>query len=258
MKSRVVYYEDEINDDFFTGKQYNKTKIDSNYVYIPKNIISRIINNIIYYIFSYPSLSFYMYVIQGVKIKGKNNLKGLKGGYMVVGNHTHYTDAYVVQLGISFPTKTYVIANANCVKIPIIGKLVKCLGGLPIPETFSSLKNFQQTVQNLLKNNKVVCVFPEAHIWPYYTGLRPFPISAFKMAASVEAPVVPIATVYKKRLFGKPRAVVYVGKPIYYNKNLSMTENAKICCNSSYNFVKSITDSPTNYQYIKYIKREKQ
>ena len=256
---KTIYYQDEINDDFFSGKKYNRIKIDGNYKYLPQNFFKKLYSFVLYYFFAWPFLSFYMFVVQRVKINDRQNLKELKKrGYMIVGNHTHYTDAYVSQIGITRPRRTYIIANENTVQIPLIGGLVKALGALPTPRNLSGLKNFESVLKKIFKKNQIVCVFPEAHIWPYYTGLRPFPLTCFKIASKNKVPVVPIATTYKKRRgFLKPKAIIFVGKPIFYNKNLTILQNAEYYRNMSQEFIKNILSSKDNYEYIKYVRNQK-
>ena len=99
MKKKTVYFSDSINDDFFNfGKKYNKIKFDKNYEYVVKGNLKKFASFCLYYFFYFPFLWFYMYIVQGVKIKGKENIKNLKNtGYMVVGNHTHYLDLAVLR-----------------------------------------------------------------------------------------------------------------------------------------------------------------
>ena len=99
-------------------------------------------------------------------------------------------------------------------------------------------------------------IFPEAHIWPYYTGTRPMRFSSFKLASKNQVPIVPIATTYKKRkFFKKPRMVVYIGEPIMFDKALSTNENAQIYKQKTEEFIKEKT-SRNNFVYRRYIKIE--
>ncbi len=42
-------------------------------------------------------------------------------------------------------------------------------------------------------------IFPEAHIWPFYTGVRPFVGTSFRYPVKLHAPVVAMAVTYRKR-----------------------------------------------------------
>ena len=260
MKERVRYYNDVKNDDFFSfGKRHNKIKFDQNYDFIPKSKPAKFVSFCLYYMFAMPVLSFYMFAIQNVTIKGKENIKNLKNcGYMVVGNHTHYADAYLTQIGIARPKRTYIIADNNVVQLKFIGGIIKSLGAIPVPTTVSGIKKFHKTTSEILQNKQVITVFPEAHIWPYYTGLRPFPVSSFMIASKNKVPVVPVATTYKKRMFFKrPKAVIFVGKPIFFDNNLTDRQNAEYYRNMTFNFIKDKV-SNNNYTYIKYLQKEKE
>ena len=255
MKKKTVYYQDKANDDFFNfSKKYDKIKFDANYNYVEKGKIKKVVSFCLYYFVAWPVLSFFMYIIQCVKIVGRKNVKTLKDkGYMIVGNHTHYKDAYISQIGITAPKRTYIIANNNAVQLPIIGRIARYLGAIAVPQTISGFKKFYSEIEKLLANKNVIVVYPDAHIWPYYTGLRDFPLSSFSMAAKNKVPVVPIATTYKKRLlFKSPKAIVFVGKPIFFDKNLTERQNAMYYRNMSFNFIKEKVFNKDNYTYINY------
>lgn len=253
---QVIFYSDEENDDFFEGKTFEGT-IDEKFKYLPSNPFKKAWDFLLYYFVELPILCFVMFVVQGVRVKNRKAIKKLKNtGYVIVGNHTNAIDTYVGPIGIARPKRTYIISQSNTLKIPYLKHLVKSLGALPIAETMGALKNFDKATSQILKQKKAIIIFPEAHIWPYYTGTRPMRLSSFKLASKNQVPVVPIATTYQKRkFFKKPRMVVYIGEPIMFDKSLSANQNAQIYKQKTEEFIKEKT-SQNNFVYRKYIKIE--
>ena len=60
------------------------------------------------------------------------------------------------------------------------GTLVEMLAAIPIPSNVAGMKNFLTTIQKKIDKKSSITIYPEAHIWPYYTKIRPFKDVSFK------------------------------------------------------------------------------
>jgi 1-acyl-sn-glycerol-3-phosphate acyltransferase len=142
-----------------------------------------------------------------------------KTGYFIYGNHTHIMDAFISQVCITRPKRTFIIADPDAVSIPGVRNLVMMLGCLPLPSTNGTTKKYLEAIQYHIGKKHAIVVFPEAHIWPFATFIRPFSSSSFRYPAKLNTPVVPIvATFEKRKIFKrclKPRMVITVGEPIF-------------------------------------------
>lgn len=101
-------------------------------------------------------------------------------------------------------------------------------------------------------------IYPEAHIWPYYTDIRNFKPDSFMYPVENNKPVFCFTNVYKKRKFSKrPKVVTYVDGPFYPYDDLSKRENMEMLRDNVYNAMKKrIVSNPVyKYKYI-YIKKE--
>lgn len=259
-QERVIYYRDEKNDDFSQFDAIKEAKIDSNYIYFPKNAFSKCFSFILYYVFAKPILGLFSY-LQGVRVKGRKKLKAIKKqGYILYGNHVKYCDAYVMQVRISFPKRTYMVTGRAAFTIPIVDKIIKLLGAIPIPDGARALINMNRAMDTIIKKNQALVIFPEAHTWKYYTGLREFPVTSFKIAARNNCPVVPVASTFKKRkFFGRelpPKMIYNVLDPIFPNTDLSVKENAQMLRDATYNAILKVVSSEDNYAYYQYIKAD--
>lgn len=256
---KIKYYVDETKDDFQPTKTYFSVTVDGNYKYLNNSKAFKFFSFILYYLIASPLLAIYSFLILGIRVKGKKNLKPLKKtGYFIYANHTHYIDAWLGSVLINlFSKRNYIIANKDAIQIPVVDKLVKALGALPVADTVSGLKNLTDAVTTIVNNNKVVTIFPEAHIWYYYTKVRPFPLTSFKFPVISNKPVLPVAVTYKKRKlfpFLKPRMIVNIGKPIFPKPELSDKENITYLRDEVYNYIKQQTSSPDNFAYYEYVK----
>ena len=80
-----------------------------------------------------------------------------------------------------------------------------------------------------------ICIYPEAHIWPFYTKIRPFADTSFKYPLQYKTPVFCFTNVYQKRRFSKnPRMVTYVDGPFFADENLPPKERRKVLRDAVY------------------------
>ena len=122
---KVIYYEDELNDEFSEAKITPK-KIDENYKYIHKNVIWNACAFLLQNIISLPIKYLYAKIKFRTKTIGKEKLKPYKKqGYFIYGNHTQEVlDPFIPTLG-NFPRKCHIVAHPDNVSIPILGNLFK-------------------------------------------------------------------------------------------------------------------------------------
>ncbi len=85
------------------------------------------------------------------------------------------------------------------------------------------MKNFLATIEEKIKNKHSITIYPEAHIWPYYTKIRPFKEVSFKYPIQLNAPVYCITNTYQN--YGKHnkiQLVTYVDGPFYPNERTTI------------------------------------
>lgn len=254
-KKKVIYYNDALTDDF-AGTHITKTVVDETFPYIHKSRLWKITADIVYYGIAFPLVWFFERVILGMRFVNKNAVKQCKDTpYFLYGNHTGWYDAFTPNL-ISLPRRNRIIVAADTVSIKGLRSIVQMLGAVPIPTTVRGMKKFVQTVDSFHKDCTLT-IYPEAHIWPYFTGVRPFPDTSFGYAVKHNSPVFAFFTAYTapKGLLGwcrKANMTVYVSDPIYPDPNLSPREARKDLRDKVYAFMaeKSQLSDYEVYQYI--------
>lgn len=249
---QIIYYNDELNDDF-AGSNIKVKQLTKNFKYTSKCWFFNFITFIFYRFIATPLVFLMVKIIYHQRFKNKKVLRQVKkGGYLLYGNHTNgMLDAYVPTL-ITFPRKAYIVVNPAATSIFGIRTIVMMLGAIPLPNGVDLYRKYLKTIDKRSKHN-VVTIYPEAHIWPYYTDIRDFNPASLAYAYEFDKPVFCFANVYKKqKLFKRPRVITYIDGPFYINKNLNKKENIKILKEEVYGAMKKRIEGNPKYEY-KYI-----
>ncbi len=252
---KTYYYRDEKNDDFAATK-INTVKIPDDYKYINHNVFYRIGEKALYFI-AMPTIYVILKVHYLNRYKNRRVLrKAKKQGCFIFGNHTNYLlDAYNPSL-ISFPKRAHIIANPDAVSIKGLKTVVKMLGAVPIPSSIEGMRNFKGSISELIEKKHVIAIYPEAHIWPYYTDIRDFGTQSFHYAVDCNVPCFTFTNVYKKRklkLMKRPKVVTYVDGPFYPDQTLPKKAAVVKLRNEIYDAMKKRVDEHPKYNYNTYI-----
>ena len=222
---KTIYYKDERNDEFADDNIVAK-EIDENYVYVDKRLRWRFLRFVSYRLIAMPIAFLYCKIALHGKFKNRAVLKKVKKqGCFVYGNHTQQIgDPFIPNIALC-PKSVYVIVHPNNVSMPGLGKVTPYLGALPLPSNLKAMRNFRDAIHTRIKDGNFVVIYPEAHIWPYYTGIRPFPDDSFSYPIKYGAPVFCFTNTYQKRKHARaPRLVTYVDGPFYPNDALPLRE----------------------------------
>lgn len=256
-EKKVIYYNDELNDDFANNNINTKSvKTDHNY-YPFKNVFFKSFAFIFRYTFAIPVLVFLNVFVFNVKIVNKKALKNLKNkGYFVYSNHVLPFDPIIPPVMFN-PSKFMVIVSGiDAFSIhPFVTFLIKSLGAIPVPRTVEMYKNMNNSIKTHINKKHRVLIYPEAHIWPYYNKIRNFPETSFHFPVNLNSPIVVMTTTFKERKFiKKPQPVIYIDGPIYPNLSLDKKERIQDLRNKCFDVMTMRSNTSENFEYIKYIK----
>lgn len=255
IEDRIIYYTDELNDEFSTAK-IQPRKIDGSYKYSHNfiwNICSWIAKNIL----SMPIKIGYTKMKFKIKYVGKEKLKKYKKqGYFIYGNHTQaFADTFIPTIPM-YPKQHYLIVNPENVSMKPFCTIIEMLGAIPIPCNKDGMKNFLNTIKSKIKKKSAIVIYPEAHIWPYYTKIRPFKSVSFKYPVELEVPAFCITNTYQS--YGKNndkiKIVSYIDGPFFPDENLTLKEKQNNLRNQIYDCMKDRSKN-SNIEYIKYVKK---
>ena len=218
---KIIYYEDELNDEFSEAK-ITPRRIDENYKYFHKNPFWNFCSYLCQNFISMPIKYLYSKIKFRIKFIGKDKLKKYKKeGYFIYANHTQpFADTFIPSLA-NFPKRNFLIVNPENVSMKGMQTLVEMLGAIPIPGNKEAMKNFLLYINYRINKNNSITIYPEAHIWPYYTKIRPFKSVSFKYPVRLDKPSFCITNTYQKRGKNKIKITSYIDGPFFKNTDLS-------------------------------------
>lgn len=256
---RVFYYENEESDPIKTKEQehHEEVGLPDNYKFIRKNP---------FYLFGAGALFRGFYIFGKwyekhyleAEFRGLEKIKQAAGKKCIIyANHTNpYHDVFGPAMVAKGRIRT-VISPVN-LKLPGIGWTLPAIGGLPLGKTKAEKQAFNDAVDYYIEKGQPLVIYPEAHVWPYYTGIRKFPAGdkSFKYAVRNNVPIFTMTTTYQKsrQNHARPRMTIYIDGPFYPNPNKSDDENRKYLADTAYEAMKR-DSKHSNYDYFKYIKK---
>lgn len=150
----------------------------------------------------------------------------IKGPAIIVCNHTSLYDYAAMLFTFFSRTLRFQMAEVLFQK-KLLGGFLKAMGGIKVDRNSSDF-GFMRECKEILDKGGVVGVFPEGRL-PLEGEEVPLPFKsgATYLALYADVPIVPVFT--NGQYFGKKRAKVVIGKPIWakelYNADLSEKEN---------------------------------
>lgn len=256
-KEKVIYYKDELNDDF-SGLNIKVRPLGEGYRYMRTGWLFRFFEIVFYYGVMIPVVYMLQKLICHQKFANRKVMKQAgKDGCFIVSNHTQVqSDSYIGPLA-TFPKKCFIISNPHVLSVRGMRLGIQAYGVIPLGSNLDEKKEFLHCVETRIREGKAVIVYPEAHVWPYYTKIRPFDYQAFCYISNLKKPMFVLTNCYqKRRFFKKPQIVTYADGPFYPREDLTRMEAAKELRDIAYETMCKRVREHTTCEYIKYIKEE--
>ncbi len=251
MSQEIRYYTSFDQD--FEATRNQDAKIPPNYKWVHRNLFYRFFAVILYILVLIMDFV-YMKFVAHISIKNRRLLTKARkhGGYYLFSNHTILFGDVVNPFCVNFPTHPYIICSSSNLGIPVAGKMLPMAGAIPVPDNLHDMAKFNQTVKSRLDQGKAIVTYPEGHLWPYYTKIRPFAPAAFHLPVKYPAPVYTATTTYQKsRFHKKPKIIIYIDGPFEISQNLPQ----KQAQNQLHHAIQKAMEQRaklSNYEYIIY------
>lgn len=257
MENEIRYYSDEVRDDF-AGTGIKTQPLPENFKYHSRNPLVAVRRFLVYRVLATPLTFIYTKLIRRIKYVNKKCMKGYKNrGCFIYGNHTAFVcDAFNPTV-LSFPRPAKVMVNEDTTSINGIRWVVMDVGALPIPSNLHLMSAFNDEITRAINKKYWVAIYPEAHIWPYYCGVRNFPAVSFRYPVKLGAPVFSYTMTFSKRKHSdKPKITVYVDGPFFADENLPLKKAQQQLRDSVYLAMKARADAHSDYEYkYSYVRR---
>ena len=250
MKVKKYYYSDPLNDDFAENNIDTKP-IPADYVYVPRSPVFNFFAALLYRLIARPATYLFIKIAYHHRFVNKKAIGEIgKQGCFFFGNHTlEAGDAFIPNhMALR---KNYIVANPDATSIKGIGTIVKMFGAIPLPSTVSGTVKYKEAISELIDKGKTVTVYPEAHIWPRYTGIRPFRSDSFALPVMCNSPCYSFTNVFlksKNPLIKRPVVKTYINGPFYPDESLPKRERAVDLRNRVYDSM--VREATKQEQYI--------
>ncbi len=162
----------------------------------------------------------YNKLVFGLRVKGKEVLSSIRGGFFLISNHTLYLDPGIVAHAI-FPRRTYFSALEETFDLPVLGGFIRLLGAFPLPHQ-STIPRILPAIEWALRRGRCVHFFPEGELTHYRKVPAEFHNGVFYLAGRLNVPVVPVTLIVQKRrilehTLGRPfvKVTVEIGEPLF-------------------------------------------
>lgn len=254
---KTIIYHDLLHDEFST-MEIHADPITKDYVYLrDASKRGKRKRFFLFHFFAKPIAWVYLKFKFHHEIVGKWKLKPYKKkAIFCYGNHTQIIGDALIPAFLVSPRYINVIVHPNNVFIPRIGKYVPLLGGLPLPGDKEAKQNFDEAIRTRVIQNQALFIYPEAHIWPYYTGIRPFSAESFIYPIKYGTPVFCFTNTYHARRKGKEvRIRTYIDGPFFCDESLPLAEAKEKLRNEVYQVMVERSEL-SSYQFIEYVKGE--
>ena len=155
------------------------------------------------------------FVMYRYRVHGRYNLKKVPKA-ITVSNHTLFFDPVIIAT-TPIPKRPYQTLLESTVCAPFVGTLTRLLGGVPIPRRDMGFKSLLEGCKTIFEKNNYLHFYPEGECYLYNGVPKKFHDGAFYIAAKMGLPVVPMATVFRKK-GTRPAASLYIMEPVYPGK----------------------------------------
>ncbi len=215
-KIPVRYYRDELHDEF-SGIVRKPFPVDGKYKYARKNPVWKLASVLFYRGIMTPFAYLWCKIKFHLRVENRQAFRQIKrgSGCFVYGNHTLMAgDAFIPSLA-AFPRRTDVVVGSDNLAVPLTRPFIEMAGAIPVPTEMHATRGFLNAMEKKILLGHSVQIYPEAHIWPYYTGIRRFGSASFRYPIRFGAPVFCTTTTFQKGRGKTPRVTVFVDGPFY-------------------------------------------
>ena len=178
--------------------------------------------------------------------KHRWRLYGLRRA-ITVSNHTTFLDPVKIT-GLAIPRLIFQTMLEATVEYPVLGTYTRLLGGVPIPRGRAGYRKVFDICERAFKYRPYLHFYPEGECYLYNQQIREFKSGAFKIAAELDLPVVPLVTVFSEGPFkpwsfwgrSLPLETLVVLEPVYPSAYVRRNEDGEFNSESLKEFAEAV------------------
>jgi len=119
---------------------------------------------------------------------------------ITVSNHTTFLDPVKIAW-LVLPRLIFQTLLEGTVEFPVLGTYTRLLGGVPIPRGRHGFQKILEICERAFKYRRYLHFYPEGECFLYNQRIREFQSGAFRIAAELDIPVIPLVTVFSNGPF---------------------------------------------------------
>jgi 1-acyl-sn-glycerol-3-phosphate acyltransferase len=166
---------------------------------------------------------------------------------VTVSNHTTFFDPVKVAW-LPLPRLIFQTLLESTVEFPFLGTYTRILGGVPIPRGRTSYRKIADICQRAFKYRRYFHFYPEGECFLYNQRINEFQSGAFRLAADMDIPVIPMVTVFSAGPFkpwsfwgrSLPFETLVILEPVYPAQFIRRDEKGEITSESIKEFAESV------------------
>ncbi|GHV94740.1 hypothetical protein AGMMS50293_10600 [Spirochaetia bacterium] len=172
---------------------------------------------------------------------------------ITVSNHTTFLDPVKIA-GLVLPYLIFQTLLEATVTFPVLGTYTRILGGVPIPWGKTGYRKILEICERAFRYRRYLHFYPEGECYVYNQHIREFKPGAFRIAAELDIPVVPLVTVFsngpfKPRSFwgrSLPKETLVVLDPVYPSQYIKRDANGDPTTESVKEFAEAVRQKMQN------------
>lgn len=225
---KIFTYRDPVHDDF-AGTNIHTRPLPDWFLYRHTNPIWRSLACFVYRGLARPIAFCFRKIWCLHRFENRQVLEKTAGqGVYVYANHTQRVMDAFLPCQLRRKGRSYIVVGPDALSIPLIHNFIQMLGAIPLGSTMKQSREMAESVHSHIARGDLITIYPEAHIWLFYTGIRPFPAASFGYPARDGAPVYAMTSCYRKRRFGAfPKVVTYLDGPYFPDMSLPCRSGSK-------------------------------
>ena len=138
-------------------------------------------------------------MLHSTRYKHRWRLYGIRRA-VTISNHTTFFDPVKIT-GLTLPRLVFQTLLEATVEFPFIGTLTRLFGGVPIPRGKSGYRKILEICEKAFKYRRYLHFYPEGECFLYSQQIGEFRPGAFRTAAELDIPVIPLVTVFSEGFF---------------------------------------------------------
>jgi 1-acyl-sn-glycerol-3-phosphate acyltransferase len=199
-----------------------------------------------FYLLTFPIAFLVNYMQYNTRYKHRWRLRGIRRA-ITVSNHTTLLDPVKIA-GLAWPRRIFQTMLEATVEFPVLGTFTRLLGGVPIPRGKSGDRKVVEICGRAFRYCRYLHFYPEGECFIYNQQINEFKSGAFKIAAELDIPVVPLVTVFSEgpckpwSFWGRslPIETLVVLEPEYPSGYVRRDENGGITAESIRDFAEAV------------------